>query len=164
MLNCGFYQSDLSGLSDEKVDWKEGRITHKREKTKKYENVPTIDYKLWPETFRLLKKHRSGEKFVLLSSTGKQLVTKVKDENGKTQKNDHIHQIWKRWCNAKGLKFPPLKCLRKTGGNALKNRCGYGVGEHYLGHAPRTIGEKHYFQPPTQLEFDAAVAWLAAMA
>ena len=56
MLNCGMYQNDIAELLDEEVNWKNGTITRARSKTRD-RNGPVVTYKLWPETFALLKKH-----------------------------------------------------------------------------------------------------------
>lgn len=56
MLNTGAYQSDVSDLGDSEVDWREGIIT--RPRSKRSAGVVTR-YKLWPETFALLLKHRA---------------------------------------------------------------------------------------------------------
>lgn len=61
MLNCGMTQKDISDLRVEEVDWQEGRIIRKRSKTSKHENVPTVSYLLWQETFRLLRQERNPE-------------------------------------------------------------------------------------------------------
>ena len=48
MLNCGMTQKDIADLQVSEVDWREGRIIRKRSKTGDRENVPTVNYKLWP--------------------------------------------------------------------------------------------------------------------
>ena len=48
----GMYQGDISNLQHAEVDWKIGRITRKRSKTKKHKGVPTVSYLLWKETFK----------------------------------------------------------------------------------------------------------------
>ena len=71
MLNTGMTGKDISDLDPKEVDWQQGRIIRKRSKTKREKSVPVVNYKLWPETFRLLKKYgnRKGE-HVLLNSQG----------------------------------------------------------------------------------------------
>ncbi len=54
MLSCGMYQSDLSDLTEDEVDWGAGTITRSRSKT----GSQVVAYKLWPETFELLAEHR----------------------------------------------------------------------------------------------------------
>ena len=58
MLNCGMTQKDIADLAVTEVNWEEGRIKRKRSKTGDCENVPTVNYKLWPETLRLLRQER----------------------------------------------------------------------------------------------------------
>ncbi len=79
-LNCGMYQNDISELRDRQVDWTAGTITRKRSKRRK--GGYKVKYPLWPETFELLKKHRSGKERVLLSEEGNPLVDyKVRDHS-----------------------------------------------------------------------------------
>ena len=61
MLNCGMTQKDIGDLLVSEVDWNVGRVIRKRSKTSDHENVPVVDYLLWPETFRLLKQYRASE-------------------------------------------------------------------------------------------------------
>ena len=68
MLNCGMTQRDISDLKDEEVDWNAGRIRRKRSKTANHDNVPVVEYLLWPRTFDLLKEYRSGGELVLLTN------------------------------------------------------------------------------------------------
>ena len=57
-LNCGMYQNDLAELRTDEVDWKAGTITRARSKTRE-RNGQVVTYKLWPETFALLKRYRA---------------------------------------------------------------------------------------------------------
>lgn len=57
MLNCGMYQNDIAELRSDEVHWKAGTLTRARSKTRE-RGGPVVTYKLWPETFALLKKHR----------------------------------------------------------------------------------------------------------
>ena len=75
MANCGMTQMDISDLAQSEVDWRQGRIIRKRSKTKKHEDVPTVNYILWPETLSLLKQFRSEDaERVLVNKTGQPLV------------------------------------------------------------------------------------------
>ena len=54
----------------------------------------------------------------------------------------------------------PLKLLRKTTASLLDGEPEYGrYVNHFLGHAPRSIGERHYVTPSAE-RFDEAIAWL----
>ncbi|HEY1068835.1 MAG TPA: hypothetical protein VGE52_22125, partial [Pirellulales bacterium] len=53
MLNCGMTQVDVADLKQAEVDLARGTVTRKRSKTSHHEGVPTVTYRLWPETLRL---------------------------------------------------------------------------------------------------------------
>lgn len=76
MLNCGMTQQDVSDLRDDEANWRDGRIIRRRSKTAHRESVPLGNYKLWPQTFRLLKQYRSGSERVLLTDAGNPFVRK----------------------------------------------------------------------------------------
>jgi integrase len=158
MANCGFTQADVSDLGDEEVDWQSGRITRKRSKTGEWENVPVVCYKLWPQTFELLKKYRSGTERVLLTESGKAYVRKEL-VSGKLVKADNIASNYTHL--KKRLKFrKPLKLLRKTAATLLESHPNYGrFTSFFLGHAPQSVKDRHYAQPSQEL-FDEAVTWL----
>ena len=61
MLNTGANQIDIASLKPSEVDWVKGRIIRKRTKTSKRNNVPVVNYKLWPETFSMLAKFGKQE-------------------------------------------------------------------------------------------------------
>lgn len=154
MLNCGFTAVDISDLQESEVNWKLGTIRRKRSKTKDEENVPTVTYKLWRETFALLKKYRSGEKTVLLTKSGKTWVY----EHGKTR-SDNVAAAWKWIIKRVGVRITPKK-LRLTAATELGKHPTYKFyGQYFLGHAPRSVAEKHYQQPNDE-EFFEALAWL----
>ncbi len=169
MLNLGATQQDISDLTQNEVDWKTGRVNRKRSKTRKRngKSVPTVDYKLWPETFRLLKKYRSKDTdLVLTNAKGTPLkVETIVD--GKVHKIDNIRSAYNRL--VRGLaqdKNEPikidksLKLFRKTAASKLGEHAEYGkFAQHFLGHAPQTVADKHYVAPSGD-QFDRAVSWL----
>jgi integrase len=158
MANCGMTQQDISDLEDEEVDWQEGRILRKRSKTSDKKSTPTVNYKLWPVTFELLRKYRSGTPTVLLTESGRPFVRKELVQ-GRLIKSDNIRSNFAHVRNR--VKFPKsLKLLRKTSATLLESHETYGrFTQHFLGHAPRTIAARHYAAPAQDL-FDAAVDWL----
>jgi integrase len=166
-LNCGYTQKDISDLEQSQIDWKVGRITRKRSKTKSSEGVPTISYKLWAKTFSLLKKNRSDDPVrVLLNADGGQLQTERFNEDGKYMKSDNIQTAYFRLCSGKELrkKLPkksikPLKMLRKTSPSHLENSKYASCARWFLGHAPRSVADRNYIAPP-QDYFDEAIKWL----
>lgn len=158
MANCGFTQQDVSDLADDEVDWSGGRIIRKRSKTGDKESVPTVEYPLWPLTWELLQKHRSGSERVLLTESGKPFVRKEL-VNGKYSKADNIRSNFAHLKRRLRLK-KSMKLLRKTGSTMLDTfDPSGGVSTLYLGHSPRSMKDRHYSRPD-QAHFDRAIEWL----
>ena len=162
MLNCGMTQKDIADLQHSEVDWKAGRITRKRSKTRKHENVPTVCYRLWPETLRLLKQERnrtrSGD--VLSNENGSKILRDEISSDGKYKKSDNVKSAFDRLRRKTGIK-KPLKSLKKTSATLIRGNEKFNSLESlFLGHSGKTISDRHYAQPPQQL-LDDAIAWLA---
>jgi integrase len=159
MANCGMLQTDISELRQNEVDWAEGRIIRKRSKTKDKEEVPTVNYKLWPLTFELLKQYRSDDaEFVLLTESGRRWVDKRLVE-GKLVKADNIASCYV-WLKKRTKFKKALKLVRKTSASLIESHREYGrYKSHFLGHSPRTIADRHYAAPSHEL-FDDIVGWL----
>jgi len=178
MLNCGFYSTDISALKLSEVDWRKGRIIKKRHKTGDYENVPTVDWLLWDETFRLLKKFKAdpvpvddpkydpADDLALRNEAGKPLRTsQIATKAGSTQvvgkRNDNVKTAFNRICRTLKIK-KSAKQLRKTGPTKLDDHETFSrYSQLLLGHAPRGVEAKSY-KKPSQTQFDAAVKWLGS--
>jgi integrase len=163
-LNCGMYPQDVSCLTQDEVNWEEGRITRKRTKTRnRSENVPKVDYLLWRDTFNLLKAHRSNHPtLVLLNEDGKPLLTERESKNGKLSRNQNIQFAYRRLqekMKVEGEAKKGLKAFRKTGATLLEQSQYGRFAEHYLGEAPSTIASRHYAHK-NGAEFDEAIKWL----
>jgi integrase len=103
MLNCGMYQNDIAELLCDEVNWKKGTLTRVRSKTRE-RSGPVVTYKLWPETFALLKKHRAGEgELALTTDEGKPLV-RYWLEDGIMRRYDVIQSAWTRLAAKLGVK------------------------------------------------------------
>jgi integrase len=159
MLNCGYRSTDISDLRDDQVDWTEGRIKRKRSKTENHEDVPEVDYKLWPETFSLLEKWRSGGEIVLLTRSGRRWCWEELGENGKTHSADSIATNFRRLRESLGIP-KSLDKLRKTSATHIEAHREYGrYKTHFLGLSPRSIADRHYAAPSKEL-FDEILMWL----
>ncbi len=160
-LNAGFTQKDISDLQHDEVDWRAGIIRRKRSKTKDFENVPEVAYKLWPETFRLLQEYRRPKlPHVLANENGGTLVTATLKEDGRLHKVDNIHTGYFRLCRRVGIKGRPFKSLRKTSATLLRGNPQFtGLEDLFLGHAPRRMSDKHYAGTPNDL-LASAIEWL----
>jgi integrase len=159
-LNCGFTQADIASLKQSEVNWKKGVITRKRSKTEKHENVPVVSYPLWPETSKLLKKHRSKDpELVLLNERGKPLLQESND-GGNYHKTDNIKKAFERLCKKVKIKAKTFKHFRKTGSTKLgEHKIHKGYIGLYLGHSPKSIADIHYAEHSKEL-FNEAVQWL----
>jgi integrase len=159
-LNCGMTQIDIASLKQSEI--RDGRIVRKRTKEEDEADTPTIEYKLWGETWELLRTHRSKDKVLaLLSQRGTPLYQETIND-GKVIKTDCIRLAWRRFRQKKfeGQDGVTLKKLRKTGATLLSDNKEYHACRYlYLGHAPSSIADKHY-TPPPQKTFDEAVEWL----
>jgi len=163
MLNCGMTQKDVADLGQDDVDWQKGRIKRRRSKTDNTPSTPEVDYRLWDETLRLLKAHDSKNTPVLVNKHGGPLWTEKEQANGKYTKNDNIRTAYFRLLNDLGIpkaKRKSLKLIRKTAASKLEENEAFGrYAQYFLGHAARSVAERHYVQPSTE-QFDKAVRWL----
>ena len=160
-LNCGYRQSDIASINPREVDWNAGTISRKRTKTAKKKRTPTVTYKLWPRTLELLMKEgkRTGDR-VLLSLNGTPLVNNTLRDNGRTKNRDAIKSAIKRV--AKKTKIPfSMDLLRNTSATLLRGNAKYTtLVDLFLGHAPRSMADKHYAAAPVELLAEA-LDWLA---
>jgi integrase len=157
-LNCGFTNMDIANINKEAVDLQKGRLVHKRIKTHEQSNVPTVEYKLWPETLALLGRFQSNHPgLFLVSMKGTPLVSTVYDSEGEAHLKDMVVQQWRRYAADLPIK---LKNFRSIGATLLEEHPVYGrYASHFLGHSPKTIAGKHYVAP-SQKNFDEALDWL----
>jgi hypothetical protein len=159
-LNCGMLGVDMATMRHEEL--KDGRVRRKRTKTRKGENVPEVEYVLWPETLALLEKYpRTHPEYVLTSRTGTPLW-KAEVKDGKKKKYDLIGLQWHRGRGEGRADKPPipLKALRSVAATALESHPQHGrFTSLFLGHAPASVKDEHYAAVPQAL-FDEAVLWL----
>jgi len=160
MINCGFTQVDVSDLHPSEVDWTAGRIRRKRSKTRDEPNAPVVDFAIWPETFELLREHRSDDPdHVLVTRSGSRWVYHELHD-GKLKSSDSIATNYNRLRRRVGGGIGPLKLLRKTSASLLGEHPEFrAYAQYFLGHAPQTLADCHYVKPSTP-EFDRALAWL----
>jgi integrase len=160
MLNSGMQPVDIATLRQDEVDWKAGRIMRQRTKTKGAANVPKVDYLLWKTTFTLLKRFRSDDhEVVLLNSNGARLWRYV-EMGGKRCKVSNVATAFYQLLRQAKIPRKPLKGLRKTGASMLETHATYGrYVQYFLGHAPRSVADRHYVQPSRE-QFDNAIRWL----
>ncbi|MDM4016685.1 tyrosine-type recombinase/integrase [Roseiconus lacunae] len=152
-LNCGMTQVDVSDLKPSEVDFAKGTLTRKRSKTRKHENVPTVCYPLWKRTLDLLREHATeGPDRLLVNNAGNPLV-------GPSRSYDSVGKAVAKLREDMKRKSPlTFKLFRKTASTKLASEYPDLV-ELFLGHAPKTVAERHYAKP-SQDRFNEAVRWL----
>lgn len=163
MLNTGMYQSGVSDLGENEVDWNARTITRSRSKT----GAQVVTYKLWPETFELLVKYRHqgvpvlnarGSQRVLLTGEGKPLTAYWFDD-GKERRYDTVQGLYSRLKSETGIR-KPLKNLRKTAASELVKHTKYKFyAQYFLAHAPDNVADAKYIIPSDD-EFFEALEWL----
>ncbi len=161
-LNCGMYQNDLAELRNDEVDWKAGTITRHRSKTRE-RNGQVVTYRLWPETFKLLKKFRGTGELALTNEEGNPLVRYWLDD-GKLKRYDCVHAAWTRVAAKMGLTKMRLglKHLRKTSSTVLGQHPQFKYyAAYFLADSPKGMDQRHYVKPSEE-EFFSALAWLGA--
>lgn len=161
MLNCGMTQKDISDLHPAEIDWEQGRITRKRSKTSEHKDVPTVSYRLWSDTLRLLQQERSPEAAdrVLQNANGSPLWTETLTPDGKYRKTDNVKNSFDR-LRTKLAITKSLKSLKKTSASLLRaNPHFQGLEGLFLGHAPKSMADRHYTRVPEEL-LDEAIRWL----
>ena len=160
MLNTGMTQKDISDLRQQEVDWRRGVVMRRRSKTATHDKVPIVTYRLWKETRRLLRQERTKDQdFVLTNQSGGPLKIERLDENGKLCKIDNVKSAFDRLTRATKIK-KPMKLLRKTSATLLRsNKQFTGIENLFLGHAPRSVSDRHYSQAPQEI-LNEAVVWL----
>jgi integrase len=159
MLNCGMYQNDIAELRSDEVNWKKGTLSRARSKTRE-RGGPVVTYKLWPETFALLKKHRADGALALTTDEGNPLV-RYWLEDGVMRRYDAIQSAWSRLAGKMGGKIRlGMKHLRKTSASILGQHPHFKFyANHFLADSPRSMADKHYVTP-SDAEFFEALEWL----
>ena len=161
MLNCGMYQNDIAELHRDEVNWKQGTLTRARSKTRE-RNGPVVTYKLWPETFALLKQQRTAEGDLVLTTEEGNPLVRYWIEDGKMRRYDCIHAAWTRLAEKMGLPKMRLgmKHLRKTSATLLASHPQYKYyAGYFLADSPKGMDQRHYITPSNQ-EFFAGLDWL----
>jgi integrase len=151
-INCGMYAADIGRLRKDMVDLDAGRLVRKRTKTEDVDDVPVVNYALWPETVALLRKYWSKDDTLALTS----------DNGGPlwvAREKATVNLIYQMWSRNNGYPIP-FKAFRSIGSSLLEDS-----DEHrsavllYGGWSPRSIKDKHY-AAPSQRHFDRAILWL----
>jgi len=173
-LNCGFGAGEIGQLLKGEYNSATGRIIHKRCKTQKSKNTPTVCYKLWEETKELLDKEIArcqqypkkpdSAPFLLINRNGSRLWYEV-FKDGRVSKNDTISRNFNRLVarlQASDPNVPEVSYyqLRKTSATLIYNEPKYRIyNELWLAHSPRSVADRHYNAVEDTI-LDDCIAWL----
>jgi integrase len=157
-LNCGMGSVDIGQLGKEQVDLNTGRIVRRRVKTGDKATVPTVEYQLWQETLTLLREQWSSHPtLALVNSRGGALWACRVEEDGRTPAIDLICDLWRTVQPPIPFQFRVMRRVAATLLESHPDHCRYV--QHYLGHAPASVAQRHY-AAPSQARFDEAIDWL----
>jgi len=169
MANTGMQQTDIADLRAKDVDLKKGTITRVRSKTAHHANAPTITYKLWPETLKLLRQESQkgckADARILVNENGLALVRRDIRQDGKLKRIDNIKtaidRVYRAMNAEKGSKAPglPPKHIRKTCATLLAGEFNQSIATDYLADVPSGVIARHYVKPD-QSKFNKALMWL----
>lgn len=150
-INCSMNPVDVGCLKKEQIDWETGRLWKKRVKTTAKERVPTVYYKLFPETVALLQEHISDHpELALTSSVGTPLYD-CRVDGGKSKMNTLLTQQWGD--QKTGMTFSDWRDL---GANLIFADPRFrNLKVLYLGQAPHGVSDIHYINPPADILDDA---------
>jgi integrase len=158
-LNAGMYAVDIAALRRAEIDLQAATITRRRQKTQKLSHTPTVTYPLWPSTRVLLREYLEREGELALRTPNGNPWSTCKLVNGKRTEthaiaNYHALLGWR-------LQIPgSFGGFRKAAATRLRSNPKYrDLREHFLGHSPRSIADRHYAAPDQGL-FTEAVLWL----
>jgi integrase len=155
-LNAGMYQVDISDLRREEIDMEARTITRKRSKTRHEENVPTVTYKLWDATVKLLEAQMAPEgERALVGENGRPLL--VLGTDGK--KTDAVRSAFARLLKKTKI-AGSFKMLRKSGATLLRDSPYHDIVDLYLGHAAGKVSDQSYAKAALK-RLGMGLAWLA---
>lgn len=160
MLNCGFQQSQIAGLTQDDIDWEKGTITHLRGKTKKFKGVPTVTYKLWPKTLELLTQFGNKSGLLITNSKGGPIWRQWIRDDGKKGLYDGVRKVLREKYMADVGVDIPMNIFRKTSAQKLeKHKDHKHFIEYFLAHSASSVKRRSY-STEDQDQFDEAVEWL----
>jgi integrase len=144
-LNCGMTEADLGETEWEQIDTTKWTLTRRRAKTGDNPDVPTVRYKLFPETITELKKLKHRKGLLFQTTNGKPMYVKWYEKNDKGETEVHIKDLFSTYWNRQEPKLPvPLGKFRSIGTTALRtDPIMRQYDERFLGHVGG-LTDQHY--------------------
>ena len=161
MANCGMYQGDISDLKPSEVDWKNGYIERVRSKRDKdEEDAVKVKWKLWDETFDLLKKLGKQEGDTVLTNRKGDRLVRYTLNGDKIKSTDNIRTAIQRAEKRQDLPYCQPKRIRKTSASLLFAATEHArFAQYFLAHQPIDVAGGFYIKP-TEEQMNAATEYL----
>lgn len=159
-LNCGMTPADLGEITWDtdvdgypQIDTQKWILTRRRVKTGDQPQVPTVRYKLWPETIKELKKLPTRKGLLFLTSNKTPMYETKYQANGKPTKKDLFSDYWQ---DIKDKPSFTLGKVRSISSTQLKKRPSYrGYVDYFLAHAPGKLSDQDYSAEDDDAFFEA---------
>jgi len=159
-LNAGMTPADLGEITWDadidgypQIDTEQWILTRRRVKTGDQPQVPTVRYKLWPETIKELQQMPSRKGLLFVTKNGTPLYENKYLPNGKPTKKDLFSDYWQ---DIKDKPSFTLGKVRSISSTQLKKRPSYrGYVDYFLAHAPGKLSDQDYSAEDDAAFFEA---------
>ena len=142
-LNCGMTQADMGALTWSMIDLVKGTLTRKRVKTEDVIDVPTVTYKLFPETLILLHELTKKDGLVFTTKNGKPMYeTRYDKVTRQAKKKDLFSLQWKRMKVKPTIGLSRYRSIATT--TLKKDVVFYAFRFVFLGQKPKDLPDTNY--------------------
>jgi integrase len=168
MSNCGIRNADVASLKLRQFNFETGHLRHSRIKTR-HKNPPSVNYKLWSETLRLLDIHLKSEErkigpddLLFVNKDGLPIV-RQRLENRKRVNTDTILQAFRRSMKKSEIDKKNLSpgMIRTTSASLIRIEYGLELQTLYLGNRPTGVSTLNYTETINDFRLDKPLEWLA---
>lgn len=130
-LNCGMTNADLGETTWKQIDQSRWTLTRRRVKTGQTPTIPTVTYKLWPETVTPLTRLPTRSGLLFFTKRETPLYESRFDPDGKVRKKDLFATYWNKLDPKPGISLGKFRSIAAT---ALKKNA---VFRQYEDYTPR---------------------------
>jgi len=142
-LNTGMNNIDIGKLTERQLNFDTGTLRRKRVKTEGWANVPTVLYRVWGETARLLRQEMTpGADYALLDARYEPLY--VTSKLGGAKVYDKVKTQWRDTLGRSSKRPYTPKDFRDFGSLLLQNSPYRSYRVSWLGHTPKEVHETNY--------------------
>jgi integrase len=141
-LNCGMSQADLGTASWKQIDQTSWTLTRRRAKTGDNPDTPTVRYKLWDDTIKLLRKlpHRQG--LLFKTTNGSPMYETRFDSKGEPKIKDLFSTYWRDLSSKPAISLGKFRSIAATA--MKKDKLYRPYVDYFLAHAATKLSDLHY--------------------